>query len=394
MGGVARPHDRRHRPEGLLVEGRHPGLDPEEDRRGVEPPLAGQAVAAGREPRPGLDRPLHLVVEIAEQVFPGHGADVGRAVHGVAHLELLHPPDQLLLEAVGHGLVDDEALGRDAALAGVDGARPRRLARRRFRVGVGEDDERVGAAELEDGLLEAAPGLGGDLHAGVVAAGQGHRAHQRVADQLRHPRGGDEQGGERAVGEAGVAEGLLDRERGAGDVAGVLEQGDVARHQGRRGEAEDLPEGEVPRHDGEHRPERVEAHVAPRRVGLARLGGEEARGVLRVVLAAPCALLHLRLALRDGLAHLERHQARGLRLLHPQHACRLAQALRALREGARTPAEEGLPGVPEHALERGGRRLLERLQHLAAAWVDRRERHVLSLCPHRLYVYVVACLPP
>src|SRR5213078_4984296 len=62
-------------------------------------------------------------------------------------------------------------------------------------------------------------------------------------------------------------------------------------------------------------------------------------------------------------------------LLHPQHACRLAQALRALREAARTPAEDGLPGVPEHALERGGRRLLERLQQLAAGGIDRRERH-------------------
>jgi len=66
--------------------------------------------------------------------------------------------------------------------------------------------------------------------------------------------------------------------------------------------------------------------------------------VLGVVLAAPRALLHLGLALRDGLAHLERHQACVLDLLRTEHAGRLAQARRALREGAFAPAEEGLPG--------------------------------------------------
>ena len=56
-----------------------------------------------------------------------------------------------------HGLDDDEALGGDAALAGVLEARVDGHPRRRFEVGVGEDDERVGAAQLEHRFLERRP---------------------------------------------------------------------------------------------------------------------------------------------------------------------------------------------------------------------------------------------
>ena len=42
-------------------------------------------------------------------------------------------------------------------------ARPRAVRGRGGEVGVGEDDEGIGAAELEHGLLQLAPGLLGDL---------------------------------------------------------------------------------------------------------------------------------------------------------------------------------------------------------------------------------------
>ena len=45
-----------------------------------------------------------------------------------------------------------------------------------------------------------------------------------------HLVGLDQQGLEDALGESGAAEDLLDRERALGDVGGVLEQADVARH--------------------------------------------------------------------------------------------------------------------------------------------------------------------
>ncbi len=64
-----------------------------------------------------------------------------------------------LLELVGDRLGDEEALGGDARLAGVlvactDGGR-----RGRRHVGVGEDDVRVRAAQLEHRLLERAPAI-------------------------------------------------------------------------------------------------------------------------------------------------------------------------------------------------------------------------------------------
>ena len=63
----------------------------------------------------------------------------------------------------------------------------------------------------------------------------------------------DEQGLEDAGGEPGPAEEVLDEQRRLGDVRGVLEQTDVAGHEGGGGEAHHLPEGEVPGHDGQDR---------------------------------------------------------------------------------------------------------------------------------------------
>ncbi len=56
---------------------------------------------------------------------------------------------------------------------------------------------------------------------------------------------------EGAAREAGAADEGLDGEGALGDVGGVLEESDVAGHEGGSEEAEDLPEGEVPGHDGE-----------------------------------------------------------------------------------------------------------------------------------------------
>ena len=58
-------------------------------------------------------------------------------------------------------------------------------------------------------------------------------------------------------------------------VRRVLEQPDVADHEGRRGEADHLPEREVPRHDGQHHAEGLVAHVRRRGRGGDRLVGQE-----------------------------------------------------------------------------------------------------------------------
>ena len=66
-------------------------------------------------------------------------------------------------------------------------------------------------------------------------------------------------------GKPGPPEEVLEQERRLRDVGRVLEQPDVAHHEGRRGEADHLPQREVPRHDGQHRTERLVVHVRTRR---------------------------------------------------------------------------------------------------------------------------------
>ena len=87
-----------------------------------------------------------------------------------------------------------------------------------------------------------------------------------VLDQRLDVARRQQQGTEQIPRNAGLVKHLLDRERAARHVAGVLQQRAVAGHQRRRGEAEHLPEGEIPRHDGEHDAERI---VGDERLGAA-----------------------------------------------------------------------------------------------------------------------------
>ena len=123
---------------------------------------------------------------------------------------------------------------------------------------------------------------------GALAAGQRGCPHAVVLQDLLHPVGADEQGLEHSVGEAGPRRGVLEVERGLGHVRGVLEEGDVAGHEGRRREPDDLPEREVPRHDGEHGSEGLIGHKGSLLGGCGRDGlvGEHASAVLGVVAQA------------------------------------------------------------------------------------------------------------
>src|SRR5207249_5863286 len=129
-------------------------------------------------------------------------------------------------------------------------------------------------------------------------------------------------------------------ERTARHVGGVLEDASIPGHQGGRGEAEHLPEGEVPGHHGEHGPEWIEADVTPRGLRLARLLGEKGLGVVRVVLAGPGALVDLRLALNDRLAHLEGHGAGVFGPARSKDLRGFSHPLRPPREGDLPPLEE------------------------------------------------------
>src|SRR5438067_3423128 len=104
------------------------------------------------------------------------------AIGRVADLQRANRADELLLELVGDVLDDDESLGGDAALPVVLVARPAGDGRRERDVGVVEHHKGVGAAELEDRLLQdLARGLG-NLGASGLGTCEGYARDAAVAD--------------------------------------------------------------------------------------------------------------------------------------------------------------------------------------------------------------------
>src|SRR5207245_9844965 len=120
--------------------------------------LAGRRAAAGGGPGAHPQRRLTLPFERLAEIAAGERTDLGPGVEGVADGEALDGLRERALEGLRDVALDDEALRGDAGLAGVLVAGAHRGRRRRVEVGIGEDDERVRPAELEDGLLERPAG--------------------------------------------------------------------------------------------------------------------------------------------------------------------------------------------------------------------------------------------
>ena len=87
-------------------------------------------------------------------------------------------------EIGGDALVHDETLGGDAGLAVVDGAGLGGHLGGTVEIGAGHDDERVAAAQFENGLLDLPARCGRHLRAGGLAAGEGGGANARI---VQHP---------------------------------------------------------------------------------------------------------------------------------------------------------------------------------------------------------------
>ena len=110
-----------------------------------------------------------------------------------------------------------------------------------------------------------------------------------------------------AFGETRFAKNTFQCQRAAAHVGGVFQQPHVARHQCGCGEAHYLPEREIPGHHGQHRPERIEAHVTGRfGIRRVRLRADEGLAVVGVVGAAERAFLNLAPALAPGFCPFRR----------------------------------------------------------------------------------------
>ena len=192
---------------------------------------------------------------------------------------------------------------------------------------------------------------------------------RRSAMMSGHLVGADQQRLEHAGRGAGPAEQVLEEQGRPGDVGRVLEEPDVAGHQGRGREPGHLPQRVVPRHDGQHRPQRLVGDEAQRGVHQHPPVGEEALPVLGEPAEAGGALGHLPLGLGERLPHLGGDDVGDVGQLALQQLGHRHQQSGPLLEGGGRP----LGGRPlrqvEAAIHLGGVEGLERLDELAGGGV-------------------------
>ena len=140
--------------------------------------------------------------------------DLGRVVGRVADLDLAGRLDEQLDDPVVDRALDEDPAPGAAVLAAVVEDRVRRLAGEALEVGVGEDDVRALAAELEADLLHVVGGQPHDLLAGRRLAGEGDLADPGMAGDRRAgraARAGDDV--DDAGGEAGLEGELAEPDR-------------------------------------------------------------------------------------------------------------------------------------------------------------------------------------
>ena len=188
-------------------------------------------------------------------------------------------------EALGDGAVDVDALDPRAGLAGVGEAAPDGAGDRVVEVGVGADDHRVLAAELEHRALEPLGADRADLAADLDRAGEEDLADARLGERVAD-RAAAVDDADQALGQAALLEDAADRLAEQRRQAGRLEDDAVAGHQRDRDLAEGDRPGVVPGRDHADDADRLvgEAAFLARQEGLRHphlLVGEDLRPGLR-----------------------------------------------------------------------------------------------------------------
>ena len=164
----------------------------------------------------------------------------------------------------------------------------------------------IGAAQLQHHLLEVAARDLGDRGARALRASQRDPAHARVGDDPLDLVIGGEDVDVGVLGDPGLVEDLLHRQRGLRALRRVLEQDRVTDHQVGPGETRHLVIRVVPRHDPQQQAVRAAAHErGPVPVQqLDRLIGHQRGTVVGVVVIDRTAEIDLAERLLDRLAHL------------------------------------------------------------------------------------------
>ncbi|MNO90651.1 hypothetical protein D3C76_821760 [compost metagenome] len=280
------------------------------------------------------------MIQFVTQIEAGHRADIGFGGQRIADGQLACGFDKAAGELLDNALLDNQALGRRTDLPGVlvtpdhgrlDGV---------VEVGIVEHDERIGAAQFQDGLLQHCTGLGADGHAGAHAAGQGdggdawvgYRCGNTVRRNVDHL--------ENTFGEACLLERIKQQVGAAHHIRRVLEHVGVAGQQGWNGTAQHLPDREVPRHDRENRPQWAIFDTCLAAFDQGRFGAEHGRAVFGIPCAELRTFFDFTAGLGDRLAHFQgNHAGHGLGVV-AQCLAQGKQALHALCHRLAAPDTE------------------------------------------------------
>src|SRR5215207_2941266 len=163
---VLHGHDRDHRTEDLLAHDAHLVRHAAEDR-GPEEGRLGTPAVKGRAIRHGVvDELLHRL----ELLRRHHRPDLGLPLHRVPNPQASGALDHALDEAPGHVLHHVHALDAGAGLPGIGETAPEAAGDRVREIGVGADDHRVLAAQLQHGALHPLRALDADTAADLDRA--------------------------------------------------------------------------------------------------------------------------------------------------------------------------------------------------------------------------------
>ncbi len=276
------------------------------------------------------------------------GARFGVLVKRSAETDLAGASDQLVDEPLGDGFLDEEPGTGGAHLTGMDEGGIERVVEGGVEIGVGEDDVRVLATQLQRHLLDGARRRRGDPLAGLQAAREGHHVDVGVLGQGRAHDGA---GTQHEVGDAlGKAQGIEEVHHQDGRVrsqfAGFQDEG-APRTECRRNLPGGLQEGIVPRGDEPAHPHGFVGDPAHHAVVA---GIDHAPGVLAGQLAevgeAVGDIVYVDLALDQALAGVQRLGPGELVLAGAQLGRHPEEEVTAMRCGHRSPLAgiEGLPG--------------------------------------------------
>ena len=276
--GVSDPHHRQGRAEGLVGHAAHRVIDAGDDRRLEEEAGAGVCgpLAAGDDRRAVLDRVLDVGLDQLDLRREDDRADVdaprsaGRSLPQSLDLGA-EPLDELVM----HGVLDVDALDRDADLPGVVEAVGGGGVGGALEVGVGEDDHRVLAAELQRDRGER---VGSLLHHRLAGLDRAREHH--VVDKVDERGAGLAAAGgdaEDTVGQPGLSQHLGHQHRGERGDLRRLEDDRVAGRERRDAVAEGVVEREVPGADHADDADRRVADLEP------AAAADEGRGRLDVL---------------------------------------------------------------------------------------------------------------